>query len=139
MTIIGSVAAFLATCPLLKKGRINANYLSEKAASYAIDNIPGDPVLIRYPDGGSKRQFLFVFASREFYGAETVENFKNSGFYEAFAAWIEAQDGLRNLPQLDGTLEPLRIEVLSGGYLFDENTGDARYQIQLRFTYYKGV
>ena len=139
MTIIESVAAFIKSCPLLKKGKINANYLSEKASSYAIDNIPSDPVLIKYPDGGSKRQFIFIFASRELYGAETVENFRNSGFYEAFGAWIEEQDNARNLPQLGGGLVPLRIEVLSGGYLFDENTGDARYQIQLRLIYYKGA
>lgn len=137
--IIDSVRDFIKTCPFLKNGKINANYLGEKAVRYTIDNVPTSPIIRKYVDGGSQRQFLFVFASREFYGPEELENFNVSGFYEQFANWIEEQNDAGNLPVLGAGLKAQGIEALTGGYLYDTNTGDARYQIQCRLIYYKGV
>lgn len=135
--IIDSIATYLKDCPLIKGNKINANFLDKKPTVYSIDNVPADPIIVKYPDGGSKRQFLFVFASRDLYGKEAVENFRNSGFYEQFAAWIEEQNAARKLPKLDDGLEPLKVETLTGGYCFDQSTDEARYQIQCRLIYNK--
>ena len=72
------------------------------------------------------------------YDAEARENLNIARFYEEFSSWIEEQNKNKNLPLLDGAT-PLRLEVLTSGYLFRANTDTARYQIQCRLIYYKGA
>lgn len=135
--IIDSLKRYFKGCPLLKGGKINANYLGEKAVSYTIDNVPSNPIIKKYADGASVRQFLFVFASKEYYDTKTYDNFNVSGFYEEFAEWIGEKNDKKELPELDDGLNSLALEVLTSGYMFDNDLDKARYQIQLRLIYYK--
>ncbi len=138
MTIIESIRDFIAGCPLLKNGvLLNVDRLGATEIEYTVDGEITNPVLRQYTDGSSLRQFEFVFASRERYGADTLQNIANSGFYEDFADWIESQSNVGNLPKLDKYRVPQYIEVLSGGYVFDSDDSIARYQIQLKFVYYQ--
>lgn len=139
MAIIDSVRTFLKTCPLLKGGKINVNYLGEKPARYSVDTVPTDPVIKKYASGDSLRQFLFVFASRECYDENELENMDTAKFYEEFGAWIEEQEKNGVYPELADGLRPARIEVLTSGYLFDSDERTARFQIQCRLIYYKGA
>ena len=138
MAIIESIRDFIAGCPLLKNGvLLNVDRLGATEIEYTVDGEITNPVLRQYTDGSSLRQFEFVFASRERYGADTLQNIANSGFYEDFADWIESQSNVGNLPKLDKYRVPQYIEVLSGGYVFDSDDSIARYQIQLKFVYYQ--
>lgn len=138
MAIIESIRDFIAGCPLLKNGvLLNVDRLGATEIEYTVDGEITNPVLRQYTDGSSLRQFEFVFASRERYGADTLQNIANSGFYEDFADWIETQSNTGNLPKLDKYRVPQYIEVLSGGYVFDSDDSTARYQIQLKFVYYQ--
>lgn len=138
MPIIESIWNFIANCPLLKNNTIlSVDRLGDTEVEYTVDGEITSPILRKYVDGSSLRQFNFVFASREKYGSDTLQNIANSGFYEDFADWIEAQSSHGILPELDEFRTPQYIEVLSGGYVFDTTDSTARYQIQLRFVYYQ--
>lgn len=138
MSIIESVRDFISGCPLLKNGvLLNVDRLGDSEIEYTIDGEITAPILRKYTDGSSLRQFNFIFASREKYGADTLQNIANSGFYEDFADWIEAQSNAGNLPELDEYRVPQYIEVQSGGYVFDTDDSTARYQIQLKFVYFQ--
>ncbi|MDE6035730.1 MAG: hypothetical protein K2G36_07470 [Ruminococcus sp.] len=138
MSIIESVRDFISGCPLLKNGiLLNVDRLGDSEIEYTIDGEITDPILRRYTDGSSLRQFNFVFASREKYGSDTLQNIANSGFYEDFADWIETQSNSGNLPILDKYRIPQYIEVQSGGYVFDTDDSTAHYQIQLKFVYFQ--
>lgn len=138
MAVIESIRDFIAGCPLLKNGvLLNVDRLGATEIEYTVDGEITSPILRQYTDGSSLRQFEFVFASREKYGADTLQNIANSGFYEDFADWIETQSNTGNLPKLGKYRVPQYIEVLSGGYVFDSDDSTARYQIQLKFVYYQ--
>lgn len=138
MTIIESIRNYIAKCPLLKDGRLlNVDRLGDESIEYTIDSELTQPIVRKYTDGSSLRRFNFVFASRESYGADTLQNIENSGFYEKFADWIEYQSETGNLPELDDFRKPQYLEVLSGGYVFDTADSTARYQIELSFVYYQ--
>lgn len=138
MNIIESIRNYFVECPLLQDGcLLNVDRLGDTEIEYTIDGAMTSPILRKYADGSSLRQFNFVFASREKYGSDTLQNIANSGFYEDFADWIETQSDLGNLPELDEYRIPQYLEVLSGGYVFDTTDSTARYQIQLKFVYYQ--
>ena len=61
---------------------ILVDFLGEDATSYSIEPIPVEPVLKSYADGGSLRQYVFQFGSREFYDDSVAQNINNLGFYE---------------------------------------------------------
>ncbi len=80
------------------------------------------------------KQFLFLFASREYYGEDVNKNIENLGFYEHFSDWIFENNYNDIVPDLDGRIA-ISVEVLTGGYAFDTDANTARYQIQLRLLY----
>lgn len=139
MTIIEGVRDWLKGYPGLKDGRLNVDFLPEKARSWSVDVVPCKEVVKAYLDGSAVKQFLFVVASRDFHGADLKQNTGNLAFYEDFARWVEGQSRERVLPLLGEGRTARRVEVATSGYPFlvDEH-GTARYQIQLKLTYYEG-
>lgn len=136
--IINSIRDFMRQCPLLANNRrINVDYLPNNPVEYSIDAIPSNTIIKRYTSGGAMKQFIFVFASKEYYGSDVLTNIENSGFYEDLSNWIETKSKRQELPQLSKGREPISIEVLDSGYLFQADEDMARYQMQLRLTYYE--
>lgn len=136
--IIEAIRNYFLNCPLISSDyKINVDYLGVESVEYTIDSAPVEPILKRYADGGALKQYVFVFGSREYYGADTLQNMENSGFYQKFSEWIENQSDLGNLPLLNGGKVAKRIETTTQGYLFDAGDDSAKYQIQLRLTYYE--
>ena len=130
------IKQYLASCPLLADGRINIDYLGIEVGEYSINSEPADPIIKEYVDGGSLRQVVFVLASRQTYGNDIRMQIENSGFFEQFQEWLDEQNRMDKLPELkDAT--PHAIEALTSGYLFDNDSDQARYQIQCRLVYYK--
>ena len=136
--IIESVKKYIESCPLLEGFKsLCVDYLPEKTDTYSIEGIPAQTVIRSYVDGSTERQFVFVFAARLFYSEEIRNNIENSGFYEAFADWLEEQSEAGNLPELPSGKTASKIEAMSSGYLFDiaGDLSNARYQIQCRLIY----
>lgn len=139
MTIIEAVRAWLRTYPPLSKGRLGVDFLPEKARTYSVDTVPCRELVKRYLDGSCVKQYLFTLASREFRADDIRGNSENLAFYEAFSRWIEAQNRRpRHLPELGEGRTATGVEVTTSGYPFlvDEH-GTARYQIQLKLTYFQ--
>lgn len=66
MAIISAIREYIAGCPLLHDGAIlGVDQLEADTIGYTVDTVPCEPVVQKYTDGSDKRQFLFVFASRE--------------------------------------------------------------------------
>ncbi|MCE9656502.1 chloramphenicol resistance protein [Clostridium celatum] len=117
--------------------RVNINYLEENTDTYSIEEVPVEPVVKKYINGDSIRQYAFIFTSREPYGADVLTNIDNSGFYEKLANEIERNNENEIFPLLDDGLEPLKIEVTSTGYAFAVTEDTAQFQIQLKLKYFK--
>ena len=117
-----------------ENSNINVDYLSNEPIQYVIEPIPVEPIIKPYKDGGSLRQFVFQFGSREYFGADVVQNMANTEFYEEFSALIEDNNRKGVLPKIKGIQS---IECLSNGTINEDNTNNAKYVIQMRITYYK--
>ena len=113
---------------------ILVDFLGEDATSYSIEPIPVEPVLKSYADGGSLRQYVFQFGSREFYDNSVAQNINNLGFYEEFQEEIETNNKNGVLPNIQGIQS---IECLNNGTIQDVQSGTAKYVIQMRITYEK--
>ena len=139
--IIDGLRTYIRKCPALRKYnkavKVNVDYLEDKPTTYSIEEVPSDVVIQKYVDGSSKRQYVFVFASRESYSEDVIDNINNSGFYEDFAEWLEEQTNNDNLPFIGDDKEVLKIEAITNGYAFKTDVDTARYQIQCRMIYMK--
>lgn len=138
-SIIQGIADYLLTCPLLKDGVFRCDALGTGAVEYAVETGIFTPVLRRFVNGDSERQYQFNFTSREFYSMDRLQNIENIEFYENFAAWIEENNRNGIFPDMPSGCHPQEINILSPGYLFDASMQNARYQIQLQLVYYKEV
>lgn len=140
MSIIESIREYMSQCPLLENGNINVDFLGSDKIEYTIETVPCEPVIKHYVDGSSIRQYEFVIASREFYGADIVQNIANSVFYENLAQWIENNSRNKILPVMENEKQCAdKIEILTHGGLISEDSKTAVYQIQLRLIYFQEV
>ena len=137
--IIESLKDYISTCPYLYEfnKEINVDYLDDDSTTYSIEEVPCEPIIKKYLNGDTKRQYDFIFASRESYGPDVFQNIENSGFYEDFASWIEEESFNNNLPDLGEGRESIGIEVSTTGYAFQTDINQARYQIQLKLIYFQ--
>lgn len=124
-------------CPLLKDGVFRTDALGTDAIEYAIQTSSFDPIINKFVDGTSYRQYQFYFTSMEYYDMDRVQEIENSAFYEKFAEWIEEQNKAGNLPVLPEGMEADELKAQSPGYIFDITMQHARYQIPLVLFYYK--
>ena len=83
------IKEFIETCPYLKNGQVNVDYIKDKPQSYSIDETPVDPVLQNFSDGGRRLQIQFDFSIQASFSA--LENIKNSKFCDDFTDWIYEQ------------------------------------------------
>lgn len=139
--IIKALRDYIRGCPHLDTFnnaiKVNVNYLEADTDTYSIEEVPVNPIVKKYVNGDSIRQYAFIFTSREPYGVDVLQNIDNSGFYEKFADWIENQNDNEIFPVIDNGLEPLEINVTSTGYAFAVSEDTAQYQINLRLKYFK--
>lgn len=136
-SVLEGVTEYFLRCPLLKDGVFRVDALGPDPVEYTIETGIFDPVIQRYVDGSSERQYQFQFGSREFYSMDRVQNIENSTFYEKFADWVEMKSNEGELPELPKGMHAEELEVLSPGYIFDGAMKNARYQISLRLVYFK--
>ena len=131
--VIDGIKTFLETCPYLNGAEVGIDFLGSDAYEYTVEIMPEGGTIRKYTDGECIKQVGFVFASRNFYGAE---NCKNIEFYENFSLWLDECTENGTLPTLGDGLEAIGIEAESSGYLYDSAKNTARYQIQCRLIYH---
>lgn len=133
--IIQAVHDYIMEFPNLKDGCLLVDYLGGEPVEYTVEPVPCNPVYKKYTDGDCIKQFLFLFASREYYSADVNQNIENLSFYEDFSDWIYERNFNEILPDLGGDRTALGIEILTGCYQLSADANTARYQIQLRLIY----
>ena len=134
--IIESLRDYISTFPNLSEGCcLLIDYLGDKAVEYTVEAVPCNPIYKEYVDGGKVKQFLFVFASREYFEADINTCIANLHFYEEFEEWIEDNNEAGTFPDLGENKTTVSIEVLTRGYALSADEETARYQIQLRLIY----
>lgn len=136
-SITEAVSDYFRKCPLLKDGVFRVDAHGIDAVEYTIETGMFDPIVNRFVDGSSVRQYQFSFASVEFYSMDRIQNIENSAFYERLADWVEQQSFIGKLPELPEGMEAEEMEILSPGYIYDVSMTYARYQIPLRLLYFK--
>lgn len=138
--IIDKLTEFISECPYLEPSvPVTADYLSEDAISYCIETSPSSTLIQTFIDGSSERQLSFTFSSKEIMSDYDSININNITFYENFTEWIEEQNKTGNLPELEGNLSALAIEVVSPGYVVQSEADRGRYCIKLKLKYYKKI
>lgn len=124
------IKEFIETCPYLKKGKVNVDYLKDKPLSYSIDETPVDPVLQNFSDGGRRLQIQFDFSVQANFSA--LENIKNSKFCDDFTDWMYEQNKQENLPKIDGAVW---IKCLGRGTILQTTDSTAIYVIPMQLAY----
>ncbi|MFV0413870.1 MAG: hypothetical protein ACK5L3_11510 [Oscillospiraceae bacterium] len=138
MSLSESLHSYFKACPLIDSaGRLNFNYLGAKTTEYTIEEVPETPTIKQYVSGSSLRQKTFYFGSRESYGEDARIQIGKSGFYEQMAEWVEEQNLKKTFPDMAAGKRAMKLECLTDGYLFASEADTARYQIQLRLTYFQ--
>lgn len=123
---------FIETCPFLKNGKVNVDYIKDKPHSYSIDETPVMPILDSFTDGGKRMQIQFDFSIQANFSV--LENIKNSKFCDNFTDWIDEQDSAGNLPNIDGIEW---IKCLGRGTILQTTETTAIYVIPMQVAYYK--
>ena len=136
--IIDSIRAYILTCEFLKDYKVNVDHLGVNM-EYSINALPCNPLIKKYADGGSVKQFQFALTSKDCYDGDARTAIENSGFYERFEDWIEQQDIKGILPELSGDKAPVSITVMQKGYLYDLDTDLGQYEIQCKLEYEQEV
>lgn len=124
------IKEFIETCPYLKKGKVNVDYIKDKPQSYSIDETPVDPVLQNFLDGGRRLQIQFDFSIQANFSV--LENIKNSKFCDDFTDWIYEQNKQENLPKIDGAVW---IKCLGRGTILQTTDSTAIYVIPMQVAY----
>ncbi len=124
------IKEFIETCPYLKKGKVNVDYIKDKPQSYSIDETPVDPVLQNFLDGGRRLQIQFDFSIQANFSV--LENIKNSKFCDDFTDWIYEQNKQENLPKIDGAVW---IKCLGRGTILQTTDSTAIYVIPIQVAY----
>lgn len=124
------IKEFIETCPYLKKGKVNVDYIKDKPQSYSIDETPVDPVLQNFADGGRRLQIQFDFSIQANFSV--LENIKNSKFCDDFTDWIYEQNKKDNLPKIEGAVW---IKCLGRGTILQTTETTAIYVIPMQLAY----
>lgn len=124
------IKEFIETCPLLKNGKVNVDYIKDEAGSYSIDETPATTILTQFADGGTRNQIVFDFSIQASFSA--LENIKNSKFCDDFTEWIKEQDNNGNLPKIDGICW---IKCLGRGTILQTTETTAIYVIPMQVAY----
>ena len=124
------IKEFIETCPCLKNGKVNVDYIKDEPQSYSIEETPATTVLRQFADGGARKQILFDFSVQANFSV--LENIKNSKFCDDFTEWIEVQNSKGNLPQINGIDW---IKCLNRGTILQTTETTAIYVIPMQVAY----
>lgn len=125
------IKEFIETCPQLKGGKVNVDYIKDDIESYSIDETPSTTILQTFADGGTRRQVSFDFSIQASFSV--LENIKNSKFCDDFMEWIEEQDDKGNLPEIEG-IEKIKC---NRGTILQTTESTAIYVIPMQVIYVK--
>ncbi|MGM9594170.1 MAG: hypothetical protein ACI3U8_07430 [Candidatus Onthomonas sp.] len=135
MTVLEALKEWLLTCPLLEGQRLNTNYLGPEPVEFSLVESPVNPVVKQYLDGSSTRQKAAAITAVQDYSPDQLQQLAASGFWAELGGWIDAQNDLDNLPQLEEGKTSCSVEITASHYIFQTGPQTARYQMQILLVY----
>lgn len=140
MTVLEGLYQYFLACPLLAaERRLNVDFLPADQREYSISLAPSATVLRRYLDGSAKKQLSVIFGSSEYIDQTALQNLANAEFYEQLSAWIDQNGRKRIYPDIGAGKQVLSFSCVTAGYLHNrDDSGHAKYQIQINLTYFEG-
>ena len=126
-------------CPAIsKQKRFGVDYVSESPTEYAIYAVPS---ALKYHENILGERMLddiqtqnFIFASKEPYGQDILQNLQNLKFYQDVLEWIQAQNAAQSFPEWDeGRIRSI-VPTLTA-HVSQVGSNTAKYQIQLAIQY----
>ncbi|MDU0893673.1 MAG: hypothetical protein E7A85_00195 [Anaerococcus sp.] len=134
--IIESVREYFLECPYLEdEARLNIDFLGDDPIEYGIYSEPSNQLIKRYVDGDELKQFNFIFTTRTAMSGDLVTQLENSAFFDKLIDWVYQQNKNKNYPKIEGNRHPIKLEILSNGYVSSSNVDTAVYQIQMSLRY----
>lgn len=134
--IIESVREYFLECPYLEdEARLNIDFLGDGPIEYGIYSEPSNQLIKRYVDGDELKQFNFIFTTRTVMSGDLVTQLENSAFFDKLIDWVYQQNKNKNYPKIEGNRHPIKLEILSNGYVSSFNVDTAVYQIQMSLRY----
>ncbi len=131
--MLEKILTFLKTCSFLTKRLLAADFLEEGEHVVSVESLACEPVLEKYVDGGSLRQFVFRLSSRGLNHVARPEEM--TAFYEKVGQWLEKGE---RFPDLGEGRTVRSFEVLKTGALADRSYSSNRYGMDCRMIYYEG-
>ena len=136
--MIESMLEFLSDCPAFEGKKINVNYLDGASTSYSLEDVPCEPVLRRYADGGKLCVKKFVLAMREESSLSNKRNLEVSKECQRIEKWIECRVREGNLPDAGEGIIPLSLEITKSFGAVQTASSDMRFETHLKFVFYAG-
>jgi len=139
ITIAQGLRTWFRSCPSVSSGnRFHVDYLSAQPTEYTINVAPTQ---IDYKVDVLGEVYVnpiqtvnFVFACREDYSADVLQNLTNLGFFDELISWMIEQNKLHNFPIIsDGDV--ISVMPTLTQYLYEATADTGRYQINCVLKY----
>ena len=126
-------------CPAIsKQKRFGVDYVSESPTEYAIYAVPS---ALKYHENILGERMLddiqtqnFIFASKEPYGQDVLQNLQNLKFHQDVVEWIQEQNAAQSFPEWDAGRSRSIVPTLTA-HVSQVGSNTAKYQIQLAIQY----
>ena len=117
---------------------INDTSVKNADESFVIKGVKCEPILKKYVDNSSIRQYQCIFCSKNSYEADILRAIENSSFYEEFTNEILEKNKKGIFPEInENGLKVCSLEITSNPYRQEVTEKLSNYQIDLNFKYFK--
>lgn len=139
--MINAIRNYLLTYDYFEKNDsfINVNFLDVDIGSFSLVPVPTQPLIKKYIDGSSIKQFEFALTSKNTFSEDYAKNIENCGFYLDFENWIDKNNDLGIYPELPEGMEARKIETTTNGILINNETSECIYEITLKLKYFQKI
>ena len=134
--VIENIVEYLSACPVFDGVGINVNFLDGEPSAYSLDNIPCNPVLKKYADGGLLCEKRFVLALRKDSGRMASRNVEVATECEQIENWILSQGRAGCLPKLENGMVACSLEMVRSFGITNTASMDVRFEAELQLIFY---
>ncbi len=115
-------------CEYIKDFELSAGFLSDKVNSVSVVPDGEEEIIREYADGAKIKGYRFSLIIR--LPSAIGNNLQNLTFLENICKWISS---VTPSGRMEGV--PLRMSVIQGATLYDDNIHSLKYRIKCRFSY----
>lgn len=129
--IIEGLKEYFAACPIFDGKNVNVDILDRTPMSVSIKTLECVPIIKRYADGGSMKQYCFILTFR----GKSTPNGENAKLCERLARWLEEKNENGDFPEIGDGKTVQKIEVTRNGKMTGDNMHSTEYEMRCRLVY----